>query len=73
MQGLAWGHARAFGEQPWGAYPGSQGMCKVSGERDIHMETEDEWDLVRHMGKEGAEEKEVRDLSGSDPVVHLQN
>lgn len=42
-------------------------MCKVPGERDIYMETEDERDLVRHMGKEGAEKKEVHDLSGSDP------
>ena len=50
------GKCRTFGEQPWGAYPGSQGMSKAPGERDIYMETEEEWDLVRHREKAGAEE-----------------
>lgn len=44
---------RALGEQPWGTYPGSQEICKVPRETDIYMETDDEWDVVRHGGREG--------------------
>lgn len=56
MWGLAWG-MQGIWKTALGHLPGSQGMCKVPGERDIYMATDDEWDLVRHRGKEGAEKK----------------